>query len=804
MKKIYLALSILLLTASSTQAEVLSRQLPAAGALGTPATSSDGILTYDASAAPGSQITQRSYTGFATDAMGGNGAWIDLGPVVSLKGVYANDLAAAVAGIGATPTVLVCNDDVVIPDGTTVSLNINTIWEPRPGCKVNEVAGGGVETFSIGKINCPASVNWVGDGVSIVFSSLVPEIYPQWFGAVGDGTTDDSAAFQEAQAAVTNSGGGKIVVPYTADGYVIGDGTNSATASTNCGIVVTDNTTWKGINNVKLIHGAKTATGNYLFDVGDCDNVLIEGFEIDGQAVAMTDQARVGVSFHDVVSNIKIRDLYLYDFANFAIQYADVDTDPASAYFDNIQLDGIRIDGVTGVTGAGSGIDIFPRSQNGNYPASTNFSIRNSVIDVSNGTTDTDQHGPQPLKFNNVDGVDIANVRLVGGNVASLILANGTMNATVDAEGSMSDLGLVVDTGSNTCDSRTQKINVKNWKYNSDSATNGNLIGLQFKGALFDIDLQSVLLTNSSMMIYDNYTNDMALGDGLGAAARNWTFDKISIDNGYIDIADATNALQPDLVGLSINSVYLAGGASSSAGKFSMAPADWSVTGSYFGSIICSKTDNDCVTVNGSNNVFNYILSIDGNPDDDDNAWVVNDTGNYNVFNYIGIAGSSNEMDLFYNKSDGSGAKVKEIAGTPIDANGIRAANMESADVILGGNRVISKSFDLSGAADSEILFYADTDYYIASIVFLYTEASSSDAGVAVQVGDTASATSFLDVVSVVSQPVGNIDLYQNTTGTNSFSNRDLVKGQYLRVASAGGKTGTGAVTVVINLIEAD
>jgi len=717
---------------------------------------------------------------------------------ISLSETYNNNISAAIAAIGSTQAILICDDAVDIANGEIATLPETLTFEARESCLIDINSTGAIKLN--GPFTASLTQHFTGTGTIEIPQAL--EIYPQWFGANGDGFSDDSLSFRQAQSVATARGGGVIIVPYTKDGYKIGDGTNVVNASTNNGIVVTSNTIWKGLNHVKLIHGAKTKKGNYLFDIGDCDNVLIEGFEIDGQAEAKTDQARVGVSLHGIDTNIRLKNLHLYDFANFAIQYADFETNPALAYFDNFSLDEIKIDGVTGVTGAGSGIDIFPRSENGTDPASKKFSIRNSIIDVSNGSTDCDEHGPQPFKVSNTDGVDIANVKLKGGEVASLVISNGSRNVSVDAEGSLSDLGLIIDTTNNVCDSRTQNVLVKNWKYNSAGASNSNLVGIQIKGAVHDVSIANAMLTDSHIFIRDNYANDISLGDGLGDTVKRLVFGDIDIKNGNFDVKDATNALQSDLVGLVIDTLNVSGSAGSSRGKLNLDPTDWEITDARIGSVTFISADNDCVKVGGFNNVFNYVLSMDGNPDDDPNGWVVNDTGNHNIFNFIGVTGNSSEMNLFYNKSVGSGAQINRVLGTPINANGIRVVNMESADMILGGARVISKSFDLSGVADSEILFYADTTYYIASIVFLYTEASSADPGVAVQVGDTGSASAFLSKTSSTDKTLGSSDLYQNTTGTNSFSNRDLVKGQYLRVTSAGSKTGTGEVQVIINLIQ--
>ena len=304
------------------------------------------------------------------------------------------------------------------------------------------------------------------------------------FGAVGDGVTDDSVAFQNAQAAITTNGGGCIWVPYTSTGYKIGDGTNAVAASTTSGIVVTDNTHWLGENKVTLIVGSKTSGGNYLFELSDCDNVVIDGFTCDGQAVAQTDRPYVAVSLNQIVTNAVIKNLHCYDFANFAVQYGDVDTNPASAYLDNVIVDNVRIDGVTGVTGAGAGINFFPRSASSNLPASKNLTITNCDIDVSNGSTDCNDHGPQCIKVNNTDGVYISNVTLRGGEVANMTITNGVRNAYIDGVGTLSDLGLNVGTATNVVGTRTSNIVVGSWIYKLDGATNGSEVGFRLKGAV--------------------------------------------------------------------------------------------------------------------------------------------------------------------------------------------------------------------------------------------------------------------------------------------------------------------------------
>jgi hypothetical protein len=46
-----------------------------------------------------------------------------------------------------------------------------------------------------------------GGAVSFTGNASIPEVYPQWWGAKGDGVVDDAPAFREAVAAITTTGG---------------------------------------------------------------------------------------------------------------------------------------------------------------------------------------------------------------------------------------------------------------------------------------------------------------------------------------------------------------------------------------------------------------------------------------------------------------------------------------------------------------------------------------------------------------------------------------------------------------------
>lgn len=618
------------------------------------------------------------------------------------------------------------------------------------------------------------------------------------YGAVGDGVTDDAGAFQAAQAAITAAGGGTIVVPWTANGYRIGDGTNAGQSTYTSGITVTSGTHWRGEAGVLLICGALvTDVGNHLFSVRDCSDVSIEGFSFDGQAEASTDQPYVAVAMGGIVENIALRRLVGNNFTNFVIQYADEETDPALAYFRNILIADVLIGGVTGVTGAGSGINIFSRSQIGSAPSSKGLVIVNPVIDVSNGSTNTNLHGPQALKLNNVDGFQIIGADLRGGEVGSIILANGCRNGYVEGGGSLSDLGLVISTESNTVTTRTQSITVGRWDYARDGATGGSAVGLQIGGAIRDVRVLAFDLLDASVRLVSDYANDILLADGLGATWGKLSFGKGTIRNGIFEMVDADDALQPDLDGLSIEDVLVTGGAGSSNGRMTLSPANWTVINGHFRTLRFEKTDNDCVTCNGSNNIFDFISCKDGNPDSDSNAWVVNDIGTNNTYRHIQATGTANNMSQFFNKSGGDGITIGALSGSVTGTSKVRLANQQAAKLVAGPLARQSAEFTLSGAATEAIVFVADRTYAILSVGFIYTEASSADAGVNLDV--KADGTSLLTYTSEVSKARGAVVPYQNTDGTAPlFTGRTITAGQALSVASAGGKTGTGKVMAVL------
>lgn len=114
---------------------------------------------------------------------------------------------------------------------------------------------------------------------------------------------------------------------------------------------------------------------------------------------------------------------------------------------------------------------------------------------------------------------------------------------------------------------------------------------------------------------------------------------------------------------------------------------------------------------------------------------------------------------------------------------------------IFDGEEILeSKEFDLSGAADIEVKFYALRDYYIRDARIIYVEATSADAGVALQFGDSASATRYMNHTSDISQAAYDI-------ATPTLASAYIARDRRLKITCAGGKTGTGTAKIVARLV---
>ena len=104
---------------------------------------------------------------------------------------YAN-IATAISDIGATPTTLWITSATTVADNATIP-STTTLRFTKAGSFA--IASGKVLTIN-GSVEADAHQIFSGSGTVAWGDGAVAEIYPQWWGAVGDGATDDTDAIQ--------------------------------------------------------------------------------------------------------------------------------------------------------------------------------------------------------------------------------------------------------------------------------------------------------------------------------------------------------------------------------------------------------------------------------------------------------------------------------------------------------------------------------------------------------------------------------------------------------------------------------
>lgn len=604
----------------------------------------------------------------------------------------------------------------------------------------------------------------------------------QWGGVAADGAADDSSAFVAIQEELTDRSGGRVEVPFASAGYQVGDGSTNTTA-----IVPTNKTQWHGIGEVKLVHQAKTSNGNnYLFLLEDVEDVVVDGFEIDAGSAT-----RVGVTLSGTIDNVTIRNLYIHDCDNYGLQYADTDTTAASAYYNNVRLENIRIDGVVGAIGGGSGINFFPRAGDA---VSSGLTMVGLDIDVSEGSTADADHGPQAIKLSNAENVQMSHTRLRGGQVGALVLTTGVRDVQIESlHTSRCSRGIVIDSSiSSAAPAATvaRRIEVGNFVYRVDGLTGGDEIGIDING-----DPQDVKFNN-----FDIEGDIRLRANDTADELKNLHFGTGVIRGGGFYGDDDGNTPTNDIKGVHIGSLHVMDSDRNTAVEFG--ETDWPISESYVNKLYMSSFPLQGIRVHGDDNHFGEIHAEDGNTGGSSAGTAVRDEGNRNIYDLIALTGAGHDAKFFIRKTAGSGLTVRKLRGTPVNDQAFDFQNQENSDVPQGDVIVTSQNFDLSGASTVEQLYLADVDTYILGIKFFYTEGSSADAGTDQNI--RVNKSSILTYTSESSKAQFASTKYINTSGTRSFTTRKISKGDYLDISFGGGKTGAGELLVQVSMVRAD
>ena len=103
-------------------------------------------------------------------------------------------------------------------------------------------------------------------------------------------------------------------------------------------------------------------------------------------------------------------------------------------------------------------------------------------------------------------------------------------------------------------------------------------------------------------------------------------------------------------------------------------------------------------------------------------------------------------------------------------------------------------SIDLSGAASTLICLHTELEAELVRAFFLYTEASSADAGVAVKIGKESDDDYYYTGTSETDKAIW-------YTKNLTLLKKDITKGDTVILTNAGGKSGTGEIMLVIEYI---
>jgi hypothetical protein len=208
------------------------------------------------------------------------------------------------AGIAAHPTTPITF--LVTPGewAVTSSLTFPDHMLVTPARGARFVISAGV-TLTLNMEADPGQEVFTGPGAAtgVVLSKLIPEAYPQWWGAIGDGVTESTTAFQAAIVARATHGGR---VSITSGTYLLGSLTPSSKVSLECA-------SWASILQVKNNLNADFIVKTYSDP--QTDHVSIRNCQIDGNKANNTAGSAIQI-FGD---NILIEGNYIHDPADACV-----------------------------------------------------------------------------------------------------------------------------------------------------------------------------------------------------------------------------------------------------------------------------------------------------------------------------------------------------------------------------------------------------------------------------------------------------------------------------------------------------
>lgn len=580
-------------------------------------------------------------------------------------------------------------------------------------------------------------------------------VAPERFGAKGDGLTDSALAFAAALALGTS-----MVVPATA-AYQIGDGVTNGSA-----LVLGNGAQLEG-NGCIFLHDALTPEGfARLFELRG-SNIRLRNFVVDGKGLV-----RQAMNFEGEIRDCVIEDVHFKDLVNFglAISPGSV-TGLGTEHFDELHFRRVRIDGATGDDpGDGGGANWFPRNMDANNrPLSGPIYWDDCYIDVTNGSANMDEGGPQALKGNNSRGGRARGSTFIGGDIGGIVISNGIQDYDIDRCTFLKGQGINISCGMSLPLSRaTSRIRVRNnyidpqtaLGYRNEAisidsgARNSEVVGnrgegdcviaasnncfvdvigvagawpengaiITWPGGQGTLRITGGAQPLTSRAVLASLTAYPSVGDALTSGAWSATVaavDKIdenrqqfifhdnTFENGDFRVDDA-NIIGSEITNLDVDRMILTGGPRG-VGRYRFNSINRPVVNGRLGRIKSHQAGGTAliVTPDAAPGLQVERLSITDQKSGDAASVSLCDGVGIDV---IDIAGSPNTQHLL--AADGADRlRIGRAIGIPAQNKGVSLVNMHDKALVRGGEVAMTALLDLNGGAQTQDLLLAGEDY---------------------------------------------------------------------------------------------
>jgi parallel beta-helix repeat protein len=159
-----------------------------------------------------------------------------------------------------------------------------------------------------------------------------------------------------------------------------------------------------------------------------------------------------------------------------------------------------------------------------------------------------------------------------------------------------------------------------------------------------------------------------------------------------------------------------------------------------------------------------------------------------------------------YGIEEDAGCNNNRFASNVVDGYQTGGFALIGVNTLLDEHFQVDQDIDLSGGAVDYDIFMATTSMWLAGYDIVYTEASSADVdwpADAVRIGRTQDGVAldddyFDETVTEASKNLG----YRKSFVTSDMTNSLVAAGDTVSVGTGGGKTGTGAVRVILKLLQ--